>query len=343
MQGDASLPLYVDREGKEEVGISMEIREELLRTIALEQVTLSRLKEAVGQEYEDAVGLMRNCHGKIVITGIGKSGLIGQKIASTMVSTGTPATFLHPSEGMHGDIGMVHGSDIVMAISKSGESDEILGIIPSIKKIGARLIVITAKPGSTLARNADLILVTPVDEEACPLNMAPTCSTTAALVVGDALAITLMKLRNFKPEDFALYHPGGQLGKRLLLDVKDVMRGGDANPIVEATVSVKDMLFEITNKRAGAVSVVDAEGRLLGLVTDYDIRRALEKGGNVLGMSISNLMNKTPTFVYEDEKAIRALEIMENRDKPFLVLPVVNRREEVIGMIHLHDLVARGL
>lgn len=321
----------------------MEIRDELLRTIALEEAALSRLRNAIGREYENAVTAMHSCHGKIVITGIGKSGLIAQKIASTMVSTGTPAIFLHPAEGMHGDIGIVHKDDIVIAISKSGESDELIALLPSIRKIGARLIAITAKQGSMIAKNAEIVLVTPIEEEACPLNMAPTCSTTAALVVGDALAITLMKLRNFQPEDFALYHPGGQLGKRLLLNVKDVMRAGDANPVIESTVSVKEMLFEITNKRAGAVSVVGADRRLLGLVTDYDIRRALEKWGNVFAMTISDLMNKTPTFVYEDEKAIRALEIMENRDKPFLVLPVLNRQEEVIGMIHLHDLVAKGL
>jgi arabinose-5-phosphate isomerase len=321
----------------------MEIRDELLRTIALEEAALSRLRGAIGREYENAVNAMHSCHGKIVVTGIGKSGLIAQKIASTMVSTGTPAIFLHPAEGMHGDIGIVHKDDIVIAISKSGESDELIALLPSIRKIGARLIAITAKQGSMIAKNAEIVLVTPIEEEACPLNMAPTCSTTAALVVGDALAITLMKLRNFQPEDFALYHPGGQLGKRLLLNVKDVMRAGDANPVIASTVSVKEMLFEITNKRAGAVSVVDGNGRLLGLVTDYDIRRTLEQRGDVFALKVADLMNKTPTFVYEDEKAIRALEIMENRDKPFLVLPVLSRQEEVIGMIHLHDLVAKGL
>ncbi|MDO9117201.1 MAG: KpsF/GutQ family sugar-phosphate isomerase [Nitrospira sp.] len=321
----------------------MDILKEISRVIELEGLTVDRLRKSVGDGYEKAVHLIFESHGKVVLTGIGKSGLIAQKIASTMVSTGTPATFLHPAEGMHGDIGIVHKDDIVIAISKSGESDELIALLPSIRKIGARLIAITAKQGSMVAKNAEIVLITPIDEEACPLNMAPTCSTTAALVVGDALAITLMKLRNFQPENFALYHPGGQLGKRLLLDVKDVMRAGDANPVIESTVSVKEMLFEITNKRAGAVSVVGADRRLLGLVTDYDIRRALEKWGNVFAMSISDLMNKTPTFVYEDEKAIRALEIMENRDKPFLVLPVLNRQEEVIGMIHLHDLVAKGL
>ena len=321
----------------------MEIRDELLRTIALEETTLSRLRGAIGREYEDAVGILYRCDGKVVVSGMGKSGIIAQKIASTMVSTGTAAMFLHPAEGMHGDIGIVRKGDIVIAISKSGESDELIALLPSIRKIGARLIAITAKQGSTIAKHADIVLVTPIDEEACPLNMAPTCSTTAALVVGDALAITLMKLRDFKPEDFALYHPGGQLGKRLLLTVKDVMRAGVDNPVIQATISVKDMLFEISSKRAGAVSVVDASGHLLGLVTDYDIRRALEKGGDVLAMCISDLMNKTPTFIYEDEKAICALEIMENRTKPFLVLPVLNRQEEVVGIIHLHDLVARGL
>lgn len=321
----------------------MDVIDEIRRVLELERETIARLIHAIGDPYVDAVHRIRSCTGKVILTGIGKSGLIAQKIASTMVSTGTPAMFLHPAEGMHGDIGIVHKDDIVIAISKSGESDELIALLPSIRKIGARLIAITAKQGSMLAKNAEIVLVTPIEEEACPLNMAPTCSTTAALVVGDALAITLMKLRNFQPEDFALYHPGGQLGKRLLLNVKDVMRTGDANPVIESTVSVKEMLFEITNKRAGAVSVVGADRRLLGLVTDYDIRRALEKWGNVLAMSVSDLMNKTPTFVYEDEKAIRALEIMENRDKPFLVLPVLNRQEEVIGMIHLHDLVAKGL
>ena len=324
-------------------GVIMNVLDEIRRVLELEGETIGRLAHKIGKPYVDAVQEMRKCAGKVVLTGIGKSGLIAQKIASTMVSTGTPALFLHPAEGMHGDVGIVHRSDIVIAISKSGESDELIGLLPSLKRIGARLIVITAKSESTLAKHADLVLLTPIDEEACPLNMAPTCSTTAALVVGDALAIVLMKLRDFKPEDFALFHPGGQLGKRLLLTVGDVMRAGDANPVVRATMSVKDMLFEISNKRAGAVSVVDTVGRLLGLVTDYDIRRTLEKGGNVLGMTISDLMNKTPTFIYEDDKAIRALEIMERRDKPFLVLPVLNRSEVVVGMVHLHDLVARGL
>jgi len=321
----------------------MDILAEINRVMELEGRALARVRERVGPAYEEAVRLIYGCTGKVIVTGMGKSGLIAQKIAATMVSTGTPAIFLHPAEGLHGDIGIAHKDDIILAISKSGESDELTGLLPTIRQLGARVIAITAVPDSMLAKQADIVLLTPIEEEACPLNMAPTCSTTAALVVGDALAITLMKLRNFQPEDFALYHPGGQLGKRLLLTVADIMRAGEANPIIRVMSSVREMLCEITSKRAGAVSVVDDDHHLLGLVTDYDIRRILERGGNILTMTIAEIMNKTPTFVYTDEKAFRALEIMEKREKPFLVLPVLDRQEKVVGMIHLHDLVARGL
>ena len=321
----------------------MDILAEIRRVIELEYRTIAQMLEHLGPAYEEAVRLIYGCPGKVILTGIGKSGLIAQKIASTMVSTGTPAMFLHPGEGMHGDIGIAHKSDVIIAISKSGESDEIIGLLPTIRRIGVRLIAITAESGSTIARHADIVLLTPVDEEACPLNMAPTCSTTAALIVGDALAMALMKLRNFQPEDFALYHPGGQLGKRLLLTVADVMRSSEANPIIRATGTMKEMLCEITSKRAGAVSVIDEQQHLLGLVTDFDIRRALEKGCDILSMTISDIMNKQPTFVHDDDKAIHALELMEKREKPFLVLPVLDRQDRVVGMIHLHDLVARGL
>lgn len=321
----------------------MDILAEINRVIELEGQTLARLRESVGPAYEQAVRLIFRSPGKVILTGIGKSGLIAQKIASTMVSTGTSAMFLHPAEGMHGDIGIVRKDDVLIALSKSGESDELIGLLPAIRHIGAQLIAVTARVDSTLARSSDIVLLTPIEEEACPLNMAPTCSTTAALVLGDALAMALMKLRDFQPDDFALYHPGGQLGKRLLLMVGDIMRSGDANPVISVTASIRSMLCEITSKRAGAVAVIDDEHQLLGLVTDYDIRRMLEKGGDILTMTIPEVMNKKPTFMYADEKAIWALEIMENREKPFLVLPVLDRQEKVVGMIHLHDLVARGL
>jgi len=321
----------------------MDVLKELRRVIELEKQTITDLSESLSPVFEEAVKLLYTCKGKVVLTGVGKSGIIAQKIAATLVSTGTPALFLHGAEGMHGDIGIIDKEDIVIAIGKSGESEELLVILPFIRRLGARVISITTNPNSTMARHSDLVLVTPVQEEACPLNMAPTSSTTVALVLGDALAMTLMKLRDFQPTDFALYHPGGQLGKRLLLKVKDVMRSGDGNPIIHESSDPRTMLFEITNKRAGAVSVVDDDQRLLGLVTDFDIRRTLESGKDLFTLAIKDIMNPKPNFVYEDEMAIHALEMMEKREKPISVLPVLDSNSKVVGMIHLHDLVARGL
>ncbi len=321
----------------------MDLLKELRRVIDLESKTIAQLSESLGPTFEEAIQLLATCSGKVILTGVGKSGLIAQKIAATLVSTGTPAIFLHAAEGMHGDIGIVAKDDIVIAVGKSGESEELLTILPFIRRLGARIIAITAKTQSTMASLCDLVLVTPVEEEACPLNMAPTCSTTVALVLGDALAMTLMKLRNFQPTDFASYHPGGQLGKRLLLTVGDMMRSGEANAVISISSDVKSMLCEITSKRAGAVSVVDDENHLLGLVTDFDIRRVLEEGHDLFGMTIEKIMNATPASIDMDEKAIVALELMERREKPISILPVLDRDHSVVGMIHLHDLVAKGL
>jgi arabinose-5-phosphate isomerase len=321
----------------------MDILSEIRRVIELEHRTVARLHETIGPAYEEAVRLLHACPGKVILTGIGKSGIIAQKIASTLASTGMPALFLHPTEGMHGDIGIARKDDVIIAIGRSGESEELIALLPSIRKIGARLISITAKPGSTMARHSDIVLITPVDEEACPLNMAPTCSTTAALVVGDALAMALMKLRNIQPEEFAQYHPGGQLGKRLLLTVRDLMRTGPRNPVVHVTASVKDLFSEITDKHLGAVSVVDDTGTLVGLVTDYDIRRAVGEGRNIFSMTIMQIMNPNPIAIPADNKAIQALRIMEEREKPLAVLPVIEENRMVCGMIHLHDLIDKGL
>ncbi len=321
----------------------MDILNELRRVIRLESKTLADLEKTLTPQFEEAVKMLQACQGKVILMGVGKSGLIANKISATMVSTGTPAVFLHGSEGMHGDIGIVAKDDIVLAVGKSGESEELLALLPFIRKIGARIISITVKPESSLARGSDLVLITPVEEEACPLNMAPTCSTTAALVLGDALAMALMKLRNFQPEDFALFHPGGQLGKRLLLTVDDCMRKGDANPVIEAAESISTMLCEMTSKQAGAVSIIDSQQHLLGLITDFDIRRTLEAGQDLFAMTIAGVMNEKPSFVYVDEKAVNALEFMERRDKPISVLPVLDRQDKVVGMIHLHDLISRGL
>ena len=221
----------------------MDILNELRRVILLEAKTLTHLEKSLTPQFEEAVKMLQACLGKVILMGVGKSGLIANKIAATMVSTGTPAVFLHGSEGMHGDIGIVAKDDIVIAVGKSGESEELLALLPFIRKIGARVISITAKPDAALARGSDLVLITPIEEEACPLNMAPTCSTTAALVLGDAIAMALMKLRNFQPDDFALFHPGGQLGKRLLLTVGDCMRRGEANPVIDLAQSIRTMLW----------------------------------------------------------------------------------------------------
>ena len=322
----------------------MNILDELDRVFQFEIDTLVKVRAVLDKAYTRAAQLLFECSGKVVVTGTGKSGLIAQKIAATMVSTGTPAIFLHPSDGMHGDVGIIREGDVVLAISKSGEAEELLNILPYVKRIGVPVISITTTPRSTLGTNSDLVLFTPVDEEACPLNLAPTSSTTAALVVGDALAMALMKMRGFKPEHFALFHPGGQLGKRLLMTVSDIMRSGETNPVVNFKDSVRDMLYEITSKRSGAVSVVDDEGGLLGLITDFDVRKVLEKGGDVFSLSITDIMNKNPTYTRSDEKASNVLELMENREKPFMVMPVLDRHtDEVVGMIHIHDLVAKGL
>ena len=321
----------------------MDILKELRRVIRLEAETLGHLEESLGADFELAVNTLQSCQGKIILTGVGKSGLVANKIAATMVSTGTLAVFVHGSEGMHGDIGIVTKEDIVLAVGKSGESEELLALLPFIRKIGAKILSITAQPDSTLAKSSDLVLVTPIQEEACPLNMAPTCSSTAALVLGDALAMALMKLRNFQPSDFALFHPGGQLGKRLILLVEDLMRKGQDNPVVHLDDDVRKVLYEMTEKRAGAVSVIDEAQRLMGLITDFDIRRVLEGGQNIFSKTIGDIMNAKPSWIYHDEKAVRALELMEKREKPISVLPVLDREEKVVGMIHIHDLISRGL
>jgi arabinose-5-phosphate isomerase len=322
----------------------MNILNEIDSVFHLEIDTLVKTRSTINEVYAKAIELLFDCRGKVVVTGAGKSGLIAQKIASTMVSTGTPAVFLHPSDGTHGDVGIIQEGDVVLALSKSGETEELLSLLLYVKKISVPVISITANAQSALAKSSDLVLHTPVDVEACPLNLAPTSSTTVALVVGDGLAMALMKKREFTDEHFALFHPGGQLGKRLLLNVSDIMRSGEENPVINIDHSVQQMLFEITSKRSGAVSVVDGEGRLIGLVTDSDIRKILEQGKNIFLAGIGDIMNSNPTYIYSDAKAMEAMDLMENRGRPFVVLPVLGRKNNIaVGMIHLHDLIAKGL
>ena len=313
------------------------------RVIGLEAQTLVRLRASVGAEYALAVGLILRCRGKVVVTGMGKSGLIAQKVAATFSSTGTPALYLHPAEGMHGDLGIIQARDLIIAIAKSGESQELNGILPSLRRLKVKLVAITANPDSTLGRSADVVLMTPVSSEACPLNLAPTCSTTAALAGGDALAVALMGLRGFRKEHFASLHPGGQLGRRLTLTVRDIMRKGPDNPTVPEDASLSEMLVQITRKHAGAVSVVDGRGRLRGLVTDYDIRRALEQGADFSSLTIPHIMNPTPIYISEDLLAVEAVQLMSDRRHPFNVLPVVDRRKRAVGLVQIHDVRALGL
>ncbi len=318
-------------------------RQEIRRVIAVEARALALLRRSIGRSYAEAVELLARCRGKVVVMGVGKSGLIAQKIAATLSSTGTPAAHLDPGDALHGGLGFIQKQDLVLAIGKSGESEELNRLLPALRSIGARLIAMTANPRSTLARHAAVVLEMPAIEEACPLNLAPTASTTAALAAGDALAIALMKRRNFKAEHFAANHPAGQLGRRLTLRVRDIMRGGDANPRVLATASVKSLILEITQKQAGAAAIVDRRAHLIGLVTDYDIRKALEAGGNIFSKNIRDIMNPRPTAIEENQPASKAIALMENRRNPFNVLPVVDRARRSVGMIQIHDVRARGL
>ena len=316
---------------------------EIRRVLRLETATLVGLGRAVDARYAAAVRLLSRCSGKVLVTGVGKSGLIAQKIAATLSSTGTPAVHMDPTAALHGGMGLVQKGDILIAVGKSGESDELNALLPRLRALGVKIVALTANPRSTLARAAALVLETPVKAEACPLNLAPTCSTTAALAAGDALAVALMKVRGFDREHFALNHPGGRLGRRLTLKVSDIMRCGTDNPVVRSDVSAMSMLIEMTRMCAGAVSVIDRRSRFLGLITDFDIRQVLGKGFDIRKLPVQSIMNRRPTKIAPTSLAARAVEIMEDRKNPFNVLPVVDSHGRSVGMIHIHDLHARGL
>lgn len=316
---------------------------EIHTVINTELEGIKMFKEQVDGEYVKAVELIHACCGKVVVTGIGKSGIIARKIASTMASTGTLAIFLHPAEGMHGDLGVIGKDDVVIALSKSGESHELHGILPVIKKIGATIIAITGNSASSLAKHADVVLNVGDLTEACPFNTAPTTSTTVSLVLGDALAVTLMKMKNFDMDDFALFHPGGRIGKRLITAVSDVMLSGTDNPVIDIYVSTRKMLTTITAKQAGAVSVVNGDGKLVGLITDFDLRRALERHNNIFPVAVSEIMNPNPVSINQKEKAYTALKTMQSGEKGIVVLPVVDDDGKAVGMVRLMDIVKAGL
>ena len=312
--------------------------------LRMEAEAILELVPRVDANFAAAISLILECSGRTVITGMGKSGIIGRKMAATFASTGTPSFYLHPAEGIHGDLGMVTADDVVIALSNSGETGEILNILPSLRRIGAKIIAMVGNANSTLAKNADVVLDVGVEKEACPLGLAPTSSTTAALAYGDAIALALLQKRNFTASQFAVFHPGGSLGRKLLLTVGNIMHKGEENPLVSVDTTVQEALFVITDKGLGAVSVVDEEGKMLGVLTDGDIRRGLSKGVDFLQRSVADLMTKAPKYITADKLAAQALHLMEsNQPKPITVLPVLDENKVVIGLLHMTDLVRQGV
>ncbi|WP_283162450.1 KpsF/GutQ family sugar-phosphate isomerase [Phascolarctobacterium sp. ET69] len=318
--------------------------EQARQVLRMEAEAVLEQVERIDEHFKAAVEMIMACPGRTVITGMGKSGIIGRKMAATLASTGTPSFYLHPAEGIHGDLGMVTEGDVVIALSNSGETGEVLHILPSLRRIGAKLIAMVGNPNSTLAKNSDIVLNVGVTREACPLGLAPTSSTTAALAYGDALALALLSKRKFTASQFAVFHPGGSLGRKLLLTVEDIMHSGTENPLVKADISVQDALFVITDKGLGAVSVVDDDNKMLGVLTDGDIRRGLSKGVDFLKRPVTELMTASPKTITKEKLAAQALHIMEsNRPKPITVLPVVDTENHVIGLLHMTDLVRQGV
>lgn len=304
------------------------------RVLRIEAEGILGLVPRLDERFLRALEILRDCRGRVVVTGIGKSGIAGRKVAATLASVGTPALFLHSAEGVHGDIGMVARGDVALAISNSGETEEILALLPAIKRLGVPLVVLTGNPNSTLARNGDVVLDVSVGVEACPMNLVPTSSTIAALAMGDALAMALLELRGVEPEDFAVVHPGGNLGRRFL-KVEDLMHVGEAVPIVSEETPMADAILEMTGKRLGATTVVDAAGRLSGIITDGDLRRALQKDRQVFRKVAREVMSLNPKTIGRSELATKALEVMERHAITQLI--VVDDRRPA-GIIHLHDI-----
>lgn len=309
--------------------------------IRIEAEAVANLENEIDEDFVNAVETMFNCKGRIVLTGMGKSGLIARKIVATLNSTGTASIFLHPTDALHGDLGMVRNEDVVILISKSGESDELLNLIPMFKRLGVKMIAMCGNRKSRLAKECDIYLSIAVKEEACPYDLAPTASTTATLALGDALSVALLHKRNFTQEDFAMLHPGGSLGKRLSLKIKEIMITGDRIPKVNEDSLLKDVIFEITSKRLGTTTVINKEGFLIGIITDGDLRRLLEKTMDIKDLKAKDVMTKNPKVIKADYLASFALQQMENYKITTLV--VVNDSNQPIGIIHLHDLINLGL
>ncbi|MCW9012649.1 MAG: KpsF/GutQ family sugar-phosphate isomerase [Gammaproteobacteria bacterium] len=312
-----------------------------LAVIETELASIAALKPRINDDFAKACELMLACEGRVVVTGMGKSGHIGNKIAATLASTGTPAFFVHPGEASHGDLGMITEKDVVIALSNSGETNEILTIVPIIKRLGVPLISMTGKPASTLSSEASINLDVGVEKEACPLGLAPTSSTTVALVMGDALAVALLETRGFTEEDFALSHPGGSLGRRLLLHVNDIMHTGDTIPTVYENASLRDALLEMTRKKLGMTAIIDKENNLLGIYTDGDLRRTLDKNVDVHTAVIKDVMTRGGTTTTSNVLAAEALKIMQ--DKKINAILVTDENNKLTGALNMHDLLRAGV
>jgi len=307
----------------------------------IEARAVASLKKRINREFEDIVNFVCRIKGKVIVTGMGKPGFIAQKMSATLSSTGTSSLYLHPAEALHGDMGRVTRDDCIIALSNSGETEEIIKLLPIIRRIGVKLISLTGNTRSTLAKNSDYVIDTSVEKEACSLGLAPTASTTAMLAMGDALAVALLEKKGFKEKDFAFFHPGGILGKRLLLTVEDIMRKGRDNPVVKENTRVKQVLLAITKSRAGSASVVDSKGRLLGIFTDGDLRRHLDKDPDITNKRIKDVMTKDPVTVRGDQLAAEAFQILKS--KKIDEVPVVDEKKRPIGLLDVQDLLKAGL
>lgn len=318
-----------------------DVREIGRRVLRTEARAILDLVPRLGREFEKAVELFFRCRGRIIVTGMGKAGLVGRKISATLASTGSPALSLHPVEALHGDLGMVGKEDAVLAISRSGESEEITNLLPFLKQAGVPVVALTGNPRSTLARHSDVVLDARVKREACPHNLAPTSSTTAALAIGDALAVALVERRGFQPADFVRLHPGGALGRRLLLKVGDLMRTGRFHPVVGESTPVKDVLFRITSARAGSATVVDRFGRISGIFTDGDLRRQIEKDRGVLSRPVRDVMTRSPLTLGPETLAAEALRLLSDRKVD--EIPVISPRGRPLGLLDIQDLLNAGI
>ncbi len=314
--------------------------DEAREVLAIEEQGLAAVREGIGEEFNQAVDTILSCPSRVVITGIGKSGIIGQKISATLNSTGTPSFFLHPVEAMHGDLGMVAASDVVVAISYSGETTELNGLLVSLKKRGTSIIAMTGGKESSLARASDIVLNIHIPKEACPLGLAPTASTTATLAMGDALAVVLLRRKQFQAEDFRENHPGGSLGDRLKVNVSEVMLRGEAIPSAKHGTLLLEAVKILNRENLGAVLIVDGDRHVTGIITDGDVRRAVAEGNDQKSVKVESLMTESPVTIPDSMQAVDALSIMQQHE--ITILPIVGEQEELIGILHLHDLLGKG-